>query len=207
MEIKNRRLLIHGILLLAMIIACCVNLNLIMLWNLGYAIYFMTKLVAKCTRDMTPLFFKIITIIVLSIGSTPLVMIMVIPSWFICVSYSISNPETAVNLQNYTFRGIQLRNVTYYRDYNSYFLEGDIEENELKQLAILKDWKFAEKDECHLQYIATTRIQAHQNKSIPDFIKMENVLVLSSYKEGDDCGESIVYDPKIKRLYFHSTLR
>ena len=126
MKVNKKNLIIHSIILLAMIIACCFDFQLIILWNLGYAVYFMGKIIIKCTRNINQRFLKILTVILLAFGSAPCVMFMVIPSWFLCVAHSIRNPGYAVNLPTYNGSGLQLHNAAYYRNYNNYFFEGDI---------------------------------------------------------------------------------
>ena len=207
MKINKRKLLIHGIILLAMVIACCFKFQLIILWNLGYAIYFMVKIISKAARDIKPRFRKISTVILLVIGSVPCVMFMLVPSWFLCVSHSMQNPEYAVNLPVYNGRGIQLRNAAYYRNYNTYLFEGDIEEDVLKKAAALQNWKFEEiTGRVAVYYSAKNEIESHKNQSRSNAFYIDNGLIYNSRKN-TDCGDFVIYDRKNKRLYFHSTLR
>ena len=207
MKINKRKLLIHGIILLAMVIACCFKFQLIILWNLGYAIYFMVKIISKAARDIKPRFRKISTVILLAIGSVPCVMFMLVPSWFLCVSHSMQNPEYAVNLPVYNGRGIQLHNAAYYRNYNTYLFEGDIEEDVLKKAAALQNWKFEEiTGRIAVYYSAKNEIESHKNQSRSNAFYIDNGLIYNSRKN-TDCGDFVIYDRKNKRLYFHSTLR
>ena len=207
-KLNKKKWLIHGIILLSMIIACCFNFQLIILWNLGYAVYFMGKVITQCTRDIKQRLLKILTVILLAIGSAPCVMFMLIPSWFLCVVHSIQNPEYAENLPTYNCRGIQLRNGAYYKDYNNYHFEGDIEEEALKKAAILQDWKFEEiTKKIAVDYTAGSAIKYHKNKiRFNDTIYIDDGLIYNSRKN-TDCGDFVVYDRKNKRLYFYSTLR
>ncbi len=208
MKINKRKLLIHSIILLAMIIACCFNFQLIILWNLGYAIYFLAKIIAKSTRDIESRFRKISMVILLIIAAVPCTTLMLIPSWILCVSHSIQNPEYAVNLPDYNGRGIQLRNASYYRNYNNYLFEGDIEEEALKKAASLKNWKLEEITErIAIYYTAKGEIESRKNKSRSDnTIYVDTGLIYNSRKNSD-CGDFAVFDRKNKRLYFYSTLR
>ena len=58
LKFNQKKLIIHGTVIVAMIIACCIDFQLIILWNLGYGLFFMGRLVAKWTRDLRPLFVK-----------------------------------------------------------------------------------------------------------------------------------------------------
>ena len=209
LEFNKKKLIIHGTAIGAMIIACCIDFQLIILWNLGYAIYFTGCLIAKWTRDLRPLFVKVLTILLLVVGSAPCVMLMCIPSWLLCVAHSINNPEYGIDLPSYNGRGVEIHNASFYRNYNSYFYEGEIDENSLKKVAIMQGWQFNEISQSVRFYdTAKTRIKEHQNKSYkPQTIVIENGLVYNGYAEGSDCGEYVVYDRKNKRLYFLSTLR
>ena len=200
--------MIHGVILLAMIIACCFYFQLIILWNLGYAVYFMGKIVVNCTRDIKQRILKILTVILLTIGSAPCVVFMLIPSWFLCVVHSIQNPEYAENLLTYNGRGIQLRNAAYYKDYNNFFFEGDIEEDALKKAAVLQDWKFEEiAEKIAIDYTAKGEIEYHNGEFRSNkTIYIDHGLFYNSRK-GTDCGDIVVYDRKNKRLYFHAALR
>ena len=198
--------MIHCVILLAMIIVCNFDFQLIILWNLGYAVYFMGKNVVKCTREIKQRTLKILTVILLTIGSVPCVAFMLIPSWFLCVVHSIQNPDYAENLPTYEGRGIQLRNAAFYKDYNNYFFEGDIDEKALKKVAI--DWIFEEiTEKITIDYTARGEIEYHQSKiRSNNTIYIDNGLVFNSRK-GTDCGDFVVYDRKNKRLYFHASLR
>ena len=209
LKFNQKKLIIHGTVIVAMIIACCIDFQLIILWNLGYGLFFMGRLVAKWTRDLRPLFVKVLTILLLVVGSVPCVMLMCIPSWIICVAHSINNPEYSIDLPNYNGRGVEIHNASFYRNYNSYLYEGKIDENSLKKVAVLKGWQFKEISKAVRIYdTAKTRIKEHLDKSYkPQIIVIENGLVYNGYAEGSDCGEYVVYDRKNKRLYFLSTLR
>ncbi|MBE6369664.1 MAG: hypothetical protein E7056_05845 [Lentisphaerae bacterium] len=206
MKINKKKCLIHGALLAAMIIACCIDFQLIIFWNLGYAIYFMGRIVIKVSQDLHPPILKILTIAVMLAGSAPCIGLMCIPGWLICVAHSIHNPETGENLPTYNGRGILLQNAAFYRDYNNYFFEGDIKESALKQVAVLQNWQLEEITTPATLQTAKTLIAAHYNQSAPDFIKVENGLMFSSYN-GSDCGETVIYDRQAERLYFSATLR
>ena len=200
--------MIHGVILLAMIIACCFYFQLIILWNLGYAVYFMEKIVVNCTRDIKQRILKILTVILLTIGSAPCVVFMLIPSWFLCVVHSIQNPEYAENLLTYNGRGIQLRNAAYYKDYNNFFFEGDIEEEALKKAAILQDWKFEEiSKRIAIDYTASGEIEYHKNKFRSNSSIYVDTGLFYNSRKNTDCGDIVVYDRKNKRLYFHAALR
>ena len=209
LKFNPKKLIIHGTVIVAMIIACCIDFQLIILWNLGYGLFFMSRLVAKWTRDLHPLFVKVLTILLLVVGSVPCVMLMCIPSWIICVAHSINNPEYSIDLPSYNGRGVEIHNASFYRNYNSYLYEGKIDENSLKKVAVLKGWQFKEISKAVRIYdTAKTRIKEHLDKSYkPQIIVIENGLVYNGYSEGSDCGEYVVYDRKNKRLYFLSTLR
>ena len=208
MKVNKKNLIIHSIILLSMIIACCFNFQLIILWNLGYAVYFMGKIIIKCTRNIDQRFLKILTVVLLAFGSAPSVMFMVIPSWFLCVAHSIRNPEYAVNLPTYNGRGIQLHNAAYYRNYNNYFFEGDIEEEALKKAAILQDWKFEEiSKRIAIDYTASGEIEYHKNKFRSNSSIYVDTGLFYNSRKNTDCGDFVVYDRKNKRLYFHATLR
>ena len=137
------------------------------------------------------------------------VMFMVIPSWFLCVAHSIRNPEYAVNLPTYNGgRGIQLHNAAYYRNYNNYFFEGDIEEEALKKAAILQDWKFEEISErITIDYTASGEIEYHKNKFRSNSSIYVDTGLFYNSRKNTDCGDFVVYDRKNKRLYFHASLR
>ena len=208
MKVNKKKLIIHGVILLAMIIACCFEFQLIILGNLGYAVYFMGKIIIKCTRDIKQRILKILTAILLTIGAAPCVMFMVLPSWFLCVIHSMQNPEYAVSLPTYNGRGVQVRNAAFYRDYNNYLFEGNIEEEILKKAAVLQDWKFEEISErIAIDYTAIGEIKYHKNKLRSDTpIYVDSGLIYNSRKNSD-CGDFVVYDRKNKRLYVHATLR
>lgn len=208
MKINKKKLMIHGVILLAIIIACCFYFQLIILWNFGYAVYFMGKIVVNCTRDIKQRILKILTVILLTIGSAPCVVFMLIPSWFLCVVHSIQNPEYAENLLTYNGRGIQLRNAAYYKDYNNYLFEGDIEEEALKKNAVLQDWQLEEiTGKIDVFYTARGEIEQHKNKAHSNqIIYIDNGLIYNSRKN-TDCGDFVVYDRKNKHLYVHITLR
>ena len=208
MKVNRKKLMIHGFILLAMVIACCFEFQFIILWNLGYAVYFMGKTIVKCTSDIKKRFLKILTVILLIIGSAPCVMFMVIPSWLLCVVHSINNPEYVENLPNYEGRGIQLRNAAYYKDYNNYLFEGDIEEEALKKNAVLQDWQLEEiTGKIDVFYTARGEIEQHKNKAHSNqIIYIDNGLIYNSRKN-TDCGDFVVYDRKNKHLYVHITLR
>ena len=207
MKVNKKKWMIHGVILLAMIIACCFDFQWIILWNLGYAVYFMGKIIAQCSRDMKSRLLKILTVILLAIGSAPCVMLMVIPGWLLCVAHSIKNPEYAVNLPVYDGRGILLSNAAYYRNYNNYLFEGDIEEASLKKAAVLQNWKLEEISE-RIAIVDTARgeIEYHKNKIRSNTIYVDAGLVYCKHKNTDS-GDVIVYDRKNKRLYVHSFLR
>ena len=208
MKVNKKKLIIHGIILLSMIIACCFDFQLVILWNLGYAVYFMVKIIIKCTRDINQRFLKILTVILLAIGSAPCVMFMVIPSWILCVAHSIRNPEYAVNLPIYNARGIQLHNAAYYRDYNNYLFEGDIEEEVLKKAAILQDWEFEEiSKRIAIDYTASGEIEYHKNKFRSNSCIYVDTGLFYHNRKSIDCGDIVVYDRKNKRLYFHAIFR
>ena len=208
MKVNKKKLIIHGIILLSMIIACCFDFQLVILWNLGYAVYFMVKIIIKCTRDINQRFLKILTVILLAIGSAPCVTSMVIPSWILCVAHSIRNPEYAVNLPIYNARGIQLHNAAYYRDYNHYLFEGDIEEEALKKAAILQDWKFEEiSKRIAIDYTASGEIEYHKNKFRSNSCIYVDTGLFYHNRKSIDCGDIVVYDRKNKRLYFHAIFR
>ena len=208
MKVNKKNLIIHSIILLSMIVACCFAFQLIILWNLGYAVYFMGKIIIKCTCNINPRFLKILTVILLAIGSAPSVMFMVIPSWFLCVAHSIRNPEYAVNLPTYNGLGIQLHNAAYYRNYNNYFFEGDIEEEALKKAAILQDWKFEEiSKRITIDYTASGEIEYHKNKFRSNSSIYVDTGLFYNSRKNTDCGDFVVYDRKNKRLYFHASLR
>ena len=200
----QNKLLIHGIILALMVIFCFFNIQFIILWNIGYALYFAVRSVIRITKDLKPLFLKIITIAILTVGMAPVVGFMCIPSWFVCVVHSIKNPEYAENLAGYE----DLKNAAYYRDYNCYAYEGDIEEKDLHRKAMLNDWKLIElkKPEC-IDYTALSMIKNHKNSN-NDFadIKVEDGLFYDDFN-GSDCGARVIYDRKNKRLYFYSSLR
>ena len=206
MKINKKKIMFHGVILLSMIIACCFCFQLIILWNLGYAVYFMGKIITRCTRDIKLRFLKISTVILLTIGAVPCVAFTLIPSWFLCVAHSIQNPDYAENLPTYEGRGIQLSNAAFYKNYNNYFFEGDIDEKVLKKVAI--DWIFEEiTEKIAINYTARNEIEYHKSKiRSNNTIYIDNGLVFNSRK-GTDCGDFVVYDRKNKRLYFHASLR
>ena len=208
MKINKKKWMIHGVILLAMIIACCFDFQVIILWNLGYAVYFMVKIITKCTRDIEQRVLKISTVILLAIGSAPCVTIMVIPSWLLCAVHSMNNPEYAENLPIYDGRGVQLRNAAYYRNYNSYLFEGDIEEEALKKNAVRQGWKFEKiTGRIPIANTAGGEIKYHKNKSCADnTVYIDDGLIYNDRKSSDR-GVVVVYDRKNKRLYFHATLR
>ena len=208
MKVNRKKLMIHGFILLAMVIACCFEFQFIILLNLGYAVYFMEKTIVKCTSNIKKRFLKILTVILLIIGSVPCVMFMVIPSWLLCVVHSINNPEYVENLPSYEGRGIQLRNAAYYKDYNNYLFEGDIEEEALKKTAVLQDWQLEEiTGKIDVFYTARGEIEQHKNKAHSNqIIYIDNGLIYNSRKN-TDCGDFVVYDRKNEHLYVHITLR
>ena len=208
LKINRKKWMIHGILFIAMLVSCGIQFQLIILWNLGYAVYFMSRLVIKVTRDLRPLFLKILTIVILTVGSAPCVVLMCIPAWLLCVIHSINHPDCGMDLPNYSSHGFELRNAAYYRDYNNYLFEGDIDENALKKAAFRLDWKFQEITKpTDLLYTAKSRIEARKNPSRPTAdLKIADGLIYNSY-HGTDCGELVVWDRKNKRLYFSSSLR
>ena len=150
----------------------------------------MGKIVVNCTRDIKQRILKILTVILLTIGSAPCVVFMLIPSWFLCVVHSIQNPEYAENLLTYNGRGIQLRNAAYYKDYNNFFFEGDIEEDALKKAAVLQDWKFEEiAEKIAIDYTAKGEIEYHNGKFRSNkTIYIDHGLFYNSRK-GTDCGD------------------
>ena len=107
-KLNKKTLIIHGCIIAAMIIACCFNIQFIFLWNLGYAVFFMGYLIVRWTRDLRPQFLKVLAIILLMIGSAPWVSLMCLPSWFLCVVYSINNPEYGIDLPSYNGRGVEI---------------------------------------------------------------------------------------------------
>lgn len=196
--------LIHGIILVLMVVFCFFNIQFIILWNIGYAVYFAACSIIKTTKDLKPPFLKIITIALLTAGAAPGVGVMCIPSWFVCVVHSIKNPEYAENLAEYE----DLKNAAYYRNYNCYAYEGDIEEKDLHRKALLNDWKLTElKKPETIYYTASSMIKNHE-KSNDDFadIKVEDGLFYDDFN-GSDCGARVVWNRKSKRLYFYSSLR
>ena len=208
MKVNKKKLIIHGVILLAMIIACCFDFRLIILWNLGYAVYFMGKIIIKYTRDIKQRFLKILTVILLIIGSVPCVMVMAVPSWLLCVVHSMQNPEYAINLPTYNGRGIQLRNAAYYWNYNNYLFEGDIEEEALKNAAVLQNWKFEEiSEKIAIDYTASGEIEYYKNKFRSDSNIYVDAGLIYNSRKNTDCGDFVVYDRKKQRLYVHSTLR
>lgn len=208
MKVNKKKVMIHGVILQAMIIACCFDFQLIILWNLGYAVYFMGKIIAKCTCNIEQRFLKIATVILFAIGFAPGVMFMVIPSWLLCAVHSMNNPEYAENLPVYDGRGIQLRNAAYYRNYNSYLFEGDIEEEALKKAAILQDWKFEEiSKRIAIDYTASGEIEYHKNKFRSNSSIYVDTGLFYNSRKNTDCGDFVVYDRKNKRLYFHAIFR
>ena len=208
MKVNKKKWMIHGVILLAMIIACCFEFQLIILGNLGYAVYFMGKIIIKCTRDIKQRILKILTAILLTIGAAPCVMFMVLPSWFLCVIHSMQNPEYAVSLPTYNGRGVQVRNAAFYRDYNNYLFEGNIEEEILKKAAVLQDWKFEEISErITIDYTASGEIEYHKNKFRSNSSIYVDTGLFYNSRKNTDCGDFVVYDRKNKRLYFHASLR
>ena len=208
-KLNKKTLISHGCIIAAMIIACCFNIQFIFLWNLGYAVFFMGYLIVRWTRDLRPQFLKVLAIILLMIGSAPWVSLMCLPSWFLCVVYSINNPEYGIDLPSYNGRGVEIHHASFYRDYNSYFYEGEIDEDSLKKAAILQGWQFQEITKpINIYDTAGTRIKKHLDNSYQhNGVVVENGLVYNGYAEGSDCGEFVVYDSRKHRLYFLSTLR
>lgn len=199
---------VHGIILTAMVVACCFELSLITFWNFGYAVYAVFCLIRLCLRNLQGTALKICIGILLGFFGCQLAVIMCIPSWLICVAYSMSHPEYAENLPVYETRGFRLRNAAYYRDYNQSLFEGDIGENELKKAAVQRGWKFEEIAKPFLGgfYTAKTMIESHKNKSSPKTVPVESGLIYDSHN-GTDRGETVVWDRKAGRLYYLYTSR
>ncbi|MBO5309498.1 MAG: hypothetical protein J6C40_16000 [Lentisphaeria bacterium] len=208
LKFNKKTLIIHGSILAVMLIACCVEFQMFLLWYLGYIIYFAGRLIAKCTKDLHSRGLKIFIIACMTAGLIPGIMIACIPAWVICVWYLESHPEIKEDLPVYNARGgVLLHDASLYRSYNNFLFEGNIEEKALKRAAVSQNWKFEEITRpVQVHYTAKTRIKSRRDNSEPAPVTVKEGLVFSSYN-GSDCGAIVVYDRKTGRLYFSSTLR
>ena len=208
LKFNKKTLIIHGCILAAMLIVCCIEFHMFILWYLGYIIYFTARLIAKGTRNLHPRGLKIFMIACMTAGSVFSITLACIPAWFISVCYSIKHPAIEEDVSAYTVRnGVLLQNVSSYRDYNNCFFEGDIAEDALKKAALLNNWNFQEIIRPKiLSDTAKTRIKSHREKTESSPVTVERGLIFSSHT-GNGGGTCVVYDRKTKRLYFSASSR
>ena len=77
----------------------------------------------------------------------------------------------------------------------------------MKKAASLQDWKFEEiTGRIATDYTASGEIEYHKSRSRSNTaIYIEDGLIYNS-RRNTDCGDFVVFDRKIKCLYFYSTL-
>ncbi|MBO5792239.1 MAG: hypothetical protein J6S54_07150 [Lentisphaeria bacterium] len=204
----DKKRIIYGVTAAAALISCCIEFQLIVLWNLGFALFIMGGLIARMTRELRSFSFRAFLIIILALGSAPFVALMCLPSMFLCRVYSIKNPECGVDLPSFKARGLELRNASYYKNCNTFLFEGDVDEGILKKAAVRQNWEFKEiTAPLILTETAKSAVNAHKGIHAPVKVEVEEGFVFSSYKDFSDCGEKLVFDRKNKRLYFSASLR
>ena len=90
-----------------------------------------------------------------------------------------------------------MHNAAYYRNYNNYLFEGDIEEEALKKAAILQDWKFEEiSKRIAIDYTASGEIEYHKNKFRSNSCIYVDTGLFYNSRKNTDCGDFVVYDRK-----------
>ena len=98
----KKKWVIHGGILLAMVIVCRIRFECILLWNLGYALYFAGKIAGGSLSGIKNRIGKILVFILLLTVSVPGVVFLCIPSLLLCRIHSLRNPEYARDLPVYT---------------------------------------------------------------------------------------------------------
>ena len=211
----KKKLLIHGAILAVGVAATWYYPPNFIWWNLGYALYFIARLVDRLLRRVPRGVLKVLLALLLSVACVPLWFFLMIPGWLFSVSWSISHPDYARDLAEYRIfqDAPPLRNAAYCRDYNSWMYEGDISEEDLKRLAIRRNWEFKpiEKPvgaDSTLDRIAEFEARKRGEKIVPaPEHRVEQGLFCSTYPPGNDCGEVAVWDRVSGRLYVRGTSR
>lgn len=208
LKTSKKTWLIHGTSAAVMLVVCCFDIRFFLFWNLGYALYFTGKLLGVCVRELRPLSFRILTAILLAVVFAPGTVLLCLPGWFVCAVHQMKNPEYALELPTYSARGMTLRNSAFFRDYNSWLFEGEIDEESLKKAASAQNWNFKKiTAPVTLTETARGRIRAHLAPAEPQkSLRINDGWLYSSYN-GTDSGVFVVWERKTKRLYFSSTMR
>ena len=192
------------------VIACRIRFECILLWNLGYALYFAGKIAGDSLSGIKNRIGKILVFILLLTVSVPGVVFLCIPSLLLCRIHSLRNPEYARDLPVCTAEKIRLENAAWYRNCNCFYLEGTVEEDALKKTAFLQNWQLKEiQTPFTIAHTAKTMIDFHSGKSQQDSagILVRSGLFHQEKNPVKPAGITIVWDRKTKRLYLSRIFR
>jgi len=211
---KNPRV-IHGAVLTAMAVVCFINYWriwfcsnwLLLLCAFGYGMYWMGHLAGRCAQDEKTPRRKVLSRIILTIFFIPGALFISLPAFWFCSLYLFAHPEYAKDLPTYQTRGMTLRNAAYFRDGVSDYLEGDIEEEDLKKGAFPPDHDFVEITEPQdAGWDSAVNLIRRRENGTRNEITVDEGLIYDNH-DGTDHGIRAVWDRKTKRLYFHYNTR
>ena len=219
----KKQLLIHAVILAAGVAAVWYFPPNFVWWDIGYAFYFIVWLIRRILRDIPRewRWRRALFAVLLAFAFSPAFCIMLIPGWLVGAMYSNSHPDYARDLAEYRIRqnAPPLRRAAYYRDYNNWAFEGDIDQADLGKLAALRNWELEPIEKPVELWSGNTALgmiawhearKRGEKPAEPDFsrfIRIEQGLSCSTYPPGDDCGEIVVWDSDSRRLYVRGSLR
>lgn len=208
MTARRKKLLIHGTIILAGVVATWFFVPSLFSWGGGYALFFTQWVVRRCVRNVTPQWKKWLFGTPIALGTLAGLMFLLISVVLVWEWYWL-RPDYAENLAEYTMRPGEppLRNAAYFRNSLEFCCDGDISEEDFRKLAALRNWYLVEIDGRDKAYKISVhdRIRRYKNRyqdRHPVIARQPVTDGIKSYPWPRDVDfyESVVWDRKTGRL-------
>ena len=213
MTARRKKLLIHGAIILAGVVATWFFLPSLFLWGGCYALFFTAWVVRRCVRNMTPQWKKWLFGTPIALGTLAGLLFLLISVVLVWEWYWL-RPDYAENLAEYTMRPGEppLRNAAYFRNSLEFCCDGDISEEDFRKLAALRSWYLVEIDGSGKAYKISVHdyIRSYKNR----YLDKRPVIARQPITDGIqgypwprnvDFYESVVWDRKTGRLNIEVT--
>ena len=199
---------IHISALILLLAACFLGwMTFFTIINLLYALYWATKIVRNGVQNCSG-WAKVITAILLTVGTALLVPFMLIPSWLFSAVYTTSHPDIGKNVPEYKFFNVVLKDASFINSFNFKACEGSLSENDLKLLAINRGWKLEKITTPEtIRETAQNLIEQHRNPKYDQSpVTVKNGYSYSTYN-GTDRGIMYTWCRDSSKFYFFSSSR